>query len=51
MFDKALEGLFIDRMEQNEELFAKFMNDANFQKIVTEHLRRQVYDQIREEAE
>ncbi len=51
VFDKALEGLFIDRMEQNEELFAKFMNDPNFQNIVTEHLRRQVYDQIREEAE
>jgi type I restriction enzyme R subunit len=49
VFDKALETLFIDRMEQNEELFAKFMNDQDFQKIVREHLLRQVYDQIREE--
>ncbi len=49
VFDKALETLFIDRMEQNEELFAKFMNDAAFQKIVAEHLSRQVYEQIREE--
>lgn len=49
VFDKALETLFIDRMEQNEELFAKFMNDQDFQKIVREHLLRQVYEQIREE--
>jgi type I restriction enzyme R subunit len=49
VFDKALEGLFIDRMEQNEELFAKFMNDKDFQKIVTEHLLREVYSEIREE--
>ncbi len=51
VFDKALEGLFIDRMEQNEELFAKFMNDKDFQKLVTEHLSREVYADIRGDAE
>lgn len=50
VFDKTLEGLFIDRMEQNEELFAKFMNDNAFQKVVAETLLHQVYDQIREDA-
>jgi hypothetical protein len=30
VFVKALEGLFIDRMEQNEESFDKYMNDADF---------------------
>jgi type I restriction enzyme, R subunit len=50
VFDKALETLFIDRMEQNEELFAKFMNDQDFQKIVREHLLREVYSEIREES-
>ncbi len=49
VFDKALEALFIDRMEQNEELFAKFMNDQDFQKIVREHLLREVYSEIRED--
>jgi len=49
VFDKALETLFIDRMEQNEELFAKFMNDKAFQKIVADTLLRQVYTEIREE--
>lgn len=50
VFVKALEGLFIDRMEQNEELFAKYMNDPDFRKIVSEHLLKQVYEQIREEG-
>lgn len=49
VFGKALEGLFIDRMEQNEEIFARFMNDPNFQRLVEEHLRKQVYEQIRAE--
>ncbi len=50
VFNKALEGLFIDRMEQNEELFARYMNDAEFQKLVGEHLLRQVYAEIREDT-
>jgi type I restriction enzyme R subunit len=51
VFQKALEGLFIDRMEQNEELFAKYMNDAPFRKLVDEHLLTQVYEQIREQVQ
>ena len=50
VFIKALEGLFIDRMEQNEEIFAKYMNDVDFRKVVSERLLKQVYDQIREEG-
>ena len=50
VFQKALEGLFIDRMEQNEELFAKYMNDPSFRKVVDEHLLTQVYEQIREQS-
>ncbi len=49
VFGKALEGLFIDRMEQNEEIFAKYMNEKDFQNAVTKHLLEQVYSQIREE--
>jgi len=49
VFSKALEGLFIDRMEQNEEIFARFMSDKDFQQLVEEHLRRQVYDQVHAE--
>ncbi|MEW6173687.1 MAG: type I restriction endonuclease [Bacillota bacterium] len=49
IFRKALEGLFIERMEQNEEITAKFMNEKDFKKVVTEHLLTQVYEQIRSE--
>lgn len=42
VFVKALEGLFIDKMEQNEEIFAKYMNDGKFRKVVSEYLLNQV---------
>jgi type I restriction enzyme R subunit len=50
VFDKALEGKFIDRMDQNQEIFARYMNDPDFAKVVAEFLRKQVYEQIRAEA-
>lgn len=49
VFRKALEGLFIDRMEQNEEITAKFMNEDQFREIVSNHLLKEVYEQIRSE--
>ncbi|KJS31318.1 MAG: hypothetical protein VR64_12000 [Desulfatitalea sp. BRH_c12] len=51
VFCKALEGLFIDRMEQNEEITAKFMNEDQFREAISRHLLKEVYDKIREEAE
>ncbi len=50
VFLKSLEGLFIDRMDQNEEITAKFMNDKAFQDVVGKHLMKQVYDKIRSES-
>jgi type I restriction enzyme R subunit len=47
VFARALEGLFIDRMEQNEEIAAKFMDERDFQQVVSQHLLREVYEQIR----
>jgi type I restriction enzyme R subunit len=35
VFKNLLETLFVERMDQNEELFVRFMNDPPFQKIVT----------------
>lgn len=51
VFDKALEDLIIDRMEQNEDIFAKFMNDKDFQKVVSAHLLNEVYEKIHQESE
>lgn len=50
VFHKALEGLFIDRMEQNEEITAKFMNEDQFRDAVSQHLLKEVYEKIRKEA-
>jgi len=50
VFRKALEGLFIDRMEQNEEITAKFMNEDHFRETVSQHLLKEVYEKIREET-
>ena len=37
-------------MDQNQEIFARYMNDPAFAKVVAEFLRKQVYEQIRAEA-
>jgi type I restriction enzyme R subunit len=49
VFLKSLEGLFIDRMDQNEEIIAKFLNEDDFKKAVGDVLMKQVYEQIRTE--
>jgi type I restriction enzyme R subunit len=47
VFNRMLEGLFIERMEGNEDIFARLMNDDAFRGIATEHLAREVYKKIR----
>jgi type I restriction enzyme, R subunit len=49
VFEKALDGLFIDRMDQNGEIFTRFMSDQEFREVVSNVLLRQVYGQIREQ--
>lgn len=49
VFSKALESLFIDRMDQNEEITTKFMNENQFRDAVSRHLLKEVYHQIRQE--
>jgi len=51
VFLKALEGLFIDRVEQNEEITAKYFNEKDFREVVGQKLLKQVYEQIRKENE
>lgn len=46
VFSQVLESLFIDRMEMNEELFAKFMNDREFQQLVAKGLGQRVYARL-----
>jgi hypothetical protein len=49
IFRKELESLFIDRMEQNEEITAKYLNEKDFRQVVRQTLLKQVYEQIHEE--
>ncbi|MEW6595069.1 MAG: type I restriction endonuclease [Thermodesulfobacteriota bacterium] len=50
VFDKALEGLIIDRMEGNEEIFTRLMNDRKFHAVASGYLLQRVYEQIRDEV-
>lgn len=47
VFEKAFEGLVIDRMEGNEEIFGKLMGDSEFRKLAVEHLLHKVYGALK----
>ena len=51
VFENLLENLFIERMDQNEEIFVRFMNDGSFQKIVTNWISSEAYRRLRIDAE
>lgn len=50
VFDQMLERLFVDRMEGNEEIFVRLMNDDKFIYEAGKHLVRDVYSTILERA-
>ena len=43
VFKNLLEKLFVERMDQNEEIFVRFMNDLPFQKVVTAWMASEAY--------
>ncbi len=47
VFRNLLETLFVERMDQNEDLFIRFMNEKPFQKMVTTWLSSEVYHRFR----
>ncbi|MBN8691774.1 MAG: type I restriction endonuclease subunit R [Bacteroidetes bacterium] len=47
VFKNLLEKLFIERIDQNEDIFERYMNDAQFQKLVTAWLASQAYSKLR----
>ncbi|WP_449219946.1 type I restriction endonuclease subunit R [Tistrella mobilis] len=46
-FGRILDDLFIQRMEGNDEIFNRVMNDKQFRSAAQEHLAREVYERIR----
>lgn len=47
VFKHLLESLFVERMDQNEEIFVRFMNDAPFQRVVTSWMAAEAYRRLR----
>ena len=47
VFKNLLETIFVERMDQNEEIFAQFMNDKSFQKLVTAWVASEAYRKLR----
>jgi type I restriction enzyme R subunit len=47
VFNKQLENLFIERMDGNEDIFVRLMNDEAFRSVAASHLMRAVYQQVK----
>lgn len=47
VFNKQLENLFVERMDGNEDIFVRLMNDEAFRNIAAGHLMQAVYQQVR----
>jgi type I restriction enzyme R subunit len=50
VFKNLLDDLFVERMDQNEEIFVRFMNDIPFQKVVTGWMAAEAYRRLRRDA-
>ncbi|MEO5831588.1 MAG: type I restriction endonuclease [Rhodanobacter sp.] len=50
LFSDLLQTLFIERMEQNEDIFARFMNEQEFQKLVGNWISGKVYARLNRHA-
>lgn len=50
VFRSVLEDLFINRMDQDEGITGRFMNDQAFKELVSDSLTKDVYERIRRET-
>ena len=48
--DRVLDELFIDRMEGNEAIFSRIMEDKEFRSAAHEHLSREIFRRVREKV-
>ncbi|PSW02563.1 RNA-binding domain-containing protein [Photobacterium lipolyticum] len=46
IFEKAFEGLVIDRMDGNEDIFTRLMGDAEFRTMASKNLMKKVYKKL-----
>lgn len=47
VFKNLLQNLFVERIDHNEDIFARFMNDSAFQKMVTSWLASEAYRKLK----
>jgi type I restriction enzyme R subunit len=47
VFKNLLQTLFVERMDQNEDIFMRYMNDPAFQKTVTAWMAAEAYRRLR----
>ena len=45
--DSILDGLFIDRMDGNEEIFSRVMGDPEFRGVVHKYLAEEIFNRVR----
>ena len=46
LFKQILQSLFVERVDQNEAIFAQYMNDRTFEKVVFDYLSSTVYKRL-----
>ena len=51
VFEGLLRNLFAERMDQNEDIFMRFMNDESFRNVVTNWMSSEAYRRLRSDAE
>jgi hypothetical protein len=40
-------GLMIDRMDKNEQIVSKFLDEEEFKELVTQHIARKIYEGLK----
>ena len=50
VFKGLLENLFAERMDQNEDIFVRFMHDEAFRNVVTSWMSSEAYRRLRSDA-
>ena len=46
-FRSMLERLFVERMDQNEDIFVRYMNDPSFRQVVSNWMATEAYRKLR----
>ncbi|HEX7480140.1 MAG TPA: hypothetical protein VF331_20240, partial [Polyangiales bacterium] len=44
---EQITGLMIDRMDKNEAIVSKFLDEDEFKALVTEHIARRIYEGLK----